>query len=146
MLDSLLAHGLADLAHKVAHRCTESERLKLVSDFDAGRKHLSFVIKLKLSSWLELPLSMVGIAHHDEDKAREQLRLCLRQYAAADLATIHPMCHAVLGLGSRVREQCLRVLGGTPRADCPELVEWLAKFRIILVSERHFCRHFASPV
>eukprot|EP00969_Alexandrium_andersonii_P017730 775858-Alexandrium_andersonii.AAC.1 len=106
LVDRLFDEGLADIVHRIGHDCTAEQRNTLVTAYTSGRRHLSFTLFLKLSSWLHLPLAMAGMAHHQEVVARRQMQRCIEMFDAAPAPErLHPMCRTLLDPASPVRQQ-----------------------------------------
>ena len=70
LVDRLMSQSLTELTHLVSHRLEVDQKHMIVSDFELCRKHVRFVLRLKLGSWGQLPLALVGMAHHDLGKQR----------------------------------------------------------------------------
>ena len=59
----------------------EPTRVLMIREYEKGKSFIFFHYTMKLSAFLEPPLMVAGIAHHDVDKAREATATCLRSRA-----------------------------------------------------------------
>ena len=75
-LNARLATSSAELMVTLQHVPAEDVSL-LLAEFEAARGGLLFNLALKLQPVMEPPLLMFGIAHHNMDKAKASLRVCL---------------------------------------------------------------------
>ena len=137
LVDRLMSQSLTELTHLVSHRLEGDQKHMIVSDFELCRKHVSFVLRLQLGSWGQLPLELVGMAHHDPGKQRQQMKACLGLFSQAqDTEALHPLCHDVLGHDSPVRREIEKVLEGAPVSEQPSLMKYLARWKFIMIAER----------
>lgn len=137
VLEASLDQSMACLSHDIGNQCSLEDRRVIIDDFETGRQHLAFILRLKLSSWQRLPLAMVGMAHHEPELAKAQMQRCLDMFDSNEAGYLHPLCDEVLAVGSRVREQIEAVLLlGAEVYHQEDLCKHLARWATIVVTER----------
>jgi hypothetical protein len=68
----------------VASRLLPAEAAVLLDDWQFGQDKMSFGVAIKLSYWAHLPWAIVGVSHHDINRAREAGRKCLHLFDQID--------------------------------------------------------------
>ena len=126
----LVAHSFVALG--------EEDRALVLTDFSAGRRHILFMIQLKLGHWRQLPFILFGLGHPDEDVARSCFRSALQQWAAAGDAAEHHYISTVFCAEGSPANQLARAwcFDGHPRASFPLLERWAGRFRFTPITER----------
>ena len=133
--DKLLAEGASDILLKFGQPLGDADKHILLSDFEQGRRQLMFYLTVKLGAWGQLPLKLVGIAHHNEDMAREAAAKALLLYSGYGDSYRHHAVSALLLDGDN-REQMQRFAAGVARAELPVVQRWASKFMFIMTNER----------
>ena len=105
----------------------------MVTSFELAKKHLVFSLRLKLSCWQTLPLSLAGCAHHDPHIQRCCIQKVLQQYQ--EHPHPHPVVQHLLGPGP-LREQMLQMLEDGAMDTPPELSVSLVRFKFAYTAER----------
>ncbi|CAE7693218.1 unnamed protein product [Symbiodinium sp. CCMP2592] len=70
-LSALSSHGATSLVQGFPPDLPVEERTKIVQDFELGRSFLTAVLTLKTSHFRSFPWCAAGLAHHDQERARE---------------------------------------------------------------------------
>ena len=70
-LSALSSHGATSLVQTFPPDLPVEERTKVVQDFEMGRSFLTAVLTLKTSHFRSFPWLAAGLAHHDQERARE---------------------------------------------------------------------------
>ena len=132
LLDSLLNRSGAHLVMAVGRRLDEVQQHRLLADWERGS-----VLGLKLSCWGQLPLTLVGIAHHCEDIARRAAGKALQLFESlGDSWDHHTLSLLLMGHTSPVRPQLQAFAAGVSRDSVPLVLQHAARLRFIVVSER----------
>ena len=70
-LSALSSHGATSLVQSFSLDLPAEDRTKIVQDFEMGRSFLTAVLTLKTAHFRSLPWCAAGLAHHDQERARE---------------------------------------------------------------------------
>jgi hypothetical protein len=62
------------------HYLSDSEWSDIISDFESARGHVIFVLQVKTDFAKRLPWLCAGLAHRDEDKAKQCFRQCVHAW------------------------------------------------------------------
>ena len=106
----------------------ENAQGRIRRDYLEGMRHLAFMMKLKFSSWEELPYALCGVAHYEESKARSAAQACLAKFEdviakrSGDSSGMHALTIAWLSQGT-LRDALVLFAQGVSRND-PRLA-WL---------------------
>ncbi len=116
----------------------EAGRGVVARDWASARRHIIFMMQLKLGFWRQLPWLLFGLAHGSAEVARECGARSLRLYVhGGDAREHHWLSHFMLGVGSRCREQLESFIAWQrPLSDFDLLERMCARFRFIAVAER----------
>lgn len=111
-------------------------RDEILRDWDIGRNVVVYVVDLKFSVYMQLPLRTMGLAHRDEDVARQIGLEIKRQFDQTRNSTQH---HAkVLALMNSEKvlgQEFVSFLEGAARSSLPSLARFTLPFRVISVNE-----------
>lgn len=112
------------------------ERAIIMTEFDQGRAHCSYVMTLKMSDWQTLPLKMAAMAHLCEAVARDGARACRHQYLdTAAKPELHSHYTIQLFREFPLKAQLLRFIEGTARADLPRLDDYTSQFAVVRAND-----------
>ena len=100
----------------------------LLGEFEKGRASLIFNIALKVSAVSVPPLLLFGVAHLDEQKAREALRSCLASDNVEGLMTELKSQHVIA--------EAQDFLQGESLSELPSMSKLVAKLRFAFSVER----------
>ena len=112
------------------------DRAKLLRDFELGRSYLTMVLTLKTSHFRNFPWSAAGLAHHEQDRAREvwdSLRTALQ--AGGDVAEMLKIRLPRL-LSDEVQRQGDQWFNGADMSSCPQFADVVASLAMVPVAER----------
>ena len=114
--------------------CSEVDQNVVVADFNHARRYSMLVCTLKFSHWEQLPWLLIGISHHDCQKARRCAARALQLQDAAPCE--HELARLLCGEGSQGRHEMSAFVRGEPLSNLPLLQSYAAKFKFVPVSER----------
>ena len=136
--EMLFADGATEVLLKLCPPLSEEEKQLLVSEYEAGRRHLMFYVTVKLGPWQQLPLKLLGVGHHDERKAREAVAEAFQLFEHyGDAYNHHGLVNVILMSGGDTTEQFrLFACGLRARRELPVVNFWAAKFRFVVVNAR----------
>ena len=113
---------------------SEVDQNVVVADFNHARRYSMLVCTLKFSHWEQLPWLLIGISHHDCQKARRCAARALQLQDAAPCE--HELARLLCGEGSQGRHEMSAFVRGEPLSNLPLLQSYAAKFKFVPVSER----------
>ena len=107
-------------------------------DFEAGKNHLCYVLKMKLNAWGKLPLRLcgLGLPQTQPEAIQEVARDCLQQYAAnPDAELRHRVSNFFCAPGSPLYDSMVSVANGAPLQQHVELHRAAQILKLIPVAE-----------
>ena len=130
--------GAVRLAQHFPADLPDEKRSSIVHDFELGRSHLTAVISMKTSHFRSMPFKMVGLAYHDEEKAREvwsHFRAVNREDDSSEEANILRRQVPRLLKPNILRQGDLWCLGAD-MSSCPDFAAEVAALALIPTAER----------
>ena len=71
VIRGLLSIANANLRmHPAVQVLCERDKAIVLADFSRARRHIIITLTFKLSPWTQLPYVLIGLGHHDDEKAR----------------------------------------------------------------------------
>ena len=124
--------------HPALQVLSERDKAIILADFARARRHILITLTFKLSPWTQLPYMLIGLGHHDDEKARWCGERALQLYPHApttvrEHAWVSLLCSAGGALNSALMAF---VWEGRRLADVPALHIACAIFRFVPVVER----------
>ena len=117
--------------------CDEGARQVVLSDSSHGKRYCMLVANIKFSHWEQLPWVLMGVAHHDADKARQCASRALRLYAATGSQVAqHPVSKQLCCPGTRGHAELSAFISGEPLCNLAFLRRFAAKYKFVSVCER----------
>ena len=113
------------------------ELAEIMEDLAKGRGYIISSLEIKLSCWLQLPLVLASVGHHNLDKARKGIKRAAEIYdSLADPEQHHALSNLCLKRGSPMRLQLDLFVAGKPLASLPLAMELAGRMRFMPVVER----------
>ena len=119
-----LAYQSAELSLTMTSGLSQDEQSKARLDWSRLKAQLKMQLELKLMPFSSLPLSILGLGHWDEQKARELMWRAAGEYEALspqDREAAHPLTKQVFS--GDVREELVRFLQGQDAQSLPSLMK-----------------------
>ena len=105
-----------------------SERDKIMAEYSRGTAQCLYVVGLKLSTWQQIPLLLVGIANRDPAKASEAASRALVQFReTSDYSRHHPQTLEVLRDNRDAAEAIEKVSRGASARTFPALRKFIIR-------------------
>jgi hypothetical protein len=115
---------------------TPDQTASILQDFEFGKAQLRRALQQKLSFWSNLPWLLCGLAHFDEDVARDCARQAVALFDAAPPSSHHRVASRVLGHGLDLRREVDEFIAGKPLDDLPALQDEVYPKAFITIVER----------
>ena len=134
-LHQLWSASAAQVELDLSSSLRQDERYKIISDFEAGRSHLLYLLNAKLAWRKQLPWALAGLGHGDIAVQQRTCRNALEQWdSTLDKTCHHRITANFCAEGSHLRECMIRFLESGVMPFALSLAA--AKFAIIDISER----------
>ena len=104
----------AELAVKFTADVQPSDRVKIMAAFEQGRAHIMLILYVRNSSFVRLPLKLVGLGHPDVNVARRCAVDCLAQWGGLTMEerrAAHNTSQFLLQEGSEGRASMVQFIG-----------------------------------
>ena len=139
-MDELTAfsqQGVLSLTLRFPSDLSEEDRSRVVQDFELGRSFLTTVFALKTSHFRSLPWSAAGLAHQDQERARELWSQLRTRYGTGET----PEARSLRQQLPRLFEPCVLEQGdqwyfGADLSTCGDFAAELSALAFVPVAER----------
>ena len=124
--------------HPAVQVLSDGDKATVLADFSRARRHILITLNFKLSPWAQLPYVLIGLGHHDEEKARWCGERALQLYPTAPaLVREHAWVHLLCSDGGALNSPLVAfVFERLVLAAVPALHLACAIFRFVPVVER----------
>ena len=124
LLDKHLAYQSSEMGLQMTVGLSQDEQSKARLDWTRLKGQLKMQLELKLMPFSSLPLSILGLGHWDEQKARELMWRAAAEYEALtpeEQESAHPLTKHVFASGARV--ELVKFLQGQSAETLPSLMK-----------------------